>query len=222
MPYKKMPPQAYTKETLQEAFEWWNQQPDEFRDKVQDKDDLVGYYLRVRRKSGGSDISDVAKASFSSELKGLARNLDNFEGYKSDRSSSTGQSTKPNPSSSNPYQQQSSQDPFTQSEKKGAEMSFEPSMQLKFPDMSKSPVVTAEVDEAYTSKPSTPTSSPQSINLPKSTEQKSLDRSERYFKLDEKSYQVIKKTREALNLSSDNEALRAIIALGESKIKSLL
>ena len=208
MPYKKMPPQAYTKETLQEAFEWWNQQPDEFRDKVQDKDDLVGYYLRVRRKSGGSDISDVAKASFSSELKGLAKNLDNFEGYKSDRISS--QSPHNHEKKDTGYSSHSS----SHSEKKESGMSFEPSMQLKFPDMSRSPVVTAEPVE--TPRP------PQSLSLPKSSEPKSLDLSDRYFKLDEKSYHAIKKTKEALNLSSDNEALRAIIALGESKIKSLL
>lgn len=207
MPYKKMPPQAYTKETLQEAFEWWNQQPDEFRDKVQDKDDLVGYYLRVRRKSGSSDISDVAKASFSSELKGLARNLDNFEGYKSDRISS--QNSQPHEKKETGFHNSSP----SHSEKKESGMSFEPSMQLKFPDMSKSPVVTPEPVE---------TPRPQTLSLPKTSDLKNLDQSERYFKLDEKSYHAIKKTREALNLSTDNEALRAIIALGESKIKSLL
>lgn len=211
MPYKKMPPQAYTKETLQEAFEWWNQQPDEFRDKVQDKDDLVGYYLRVRRKTGGSDISDVAKASFSSELKGLARNLDNFEGYKSDRTSSQSpQASQTNEKKETRFYNQS---PSSHSEKKESGMSYEPSMQLKFPDMSKSPVVTPEAAE---------TPRPQTLNLPKTLDQKNIDQSDRYFKLDEKSYHAIKKTREALNLSSDNEALRAIIALGESKIKSLL
>jgi hypothetical protein len=196
MSYKKMPPQAYTKETLQEAFEWWNQQPDDFRDKVQDKDDLVGYYLKVRRGYPESDVSEVAKASFSSELKGLAKNLDDFEGYQSSNSQEKKRFAPP------PVKTQV------------ATPVQEPSVQLKFPDMTKSPVISESLEfDDGKKKP---------LVLNSSKEDLSNDGSNKYFKLDPKSLDSVRAVRKALNLSSDQEALRAIVALGASKISSLL
>ena len=131
MSYKKMPPQAYTKETLQEAFEWWNQQPEDFRDKVQDKDDLVGYYLKVRRSPMDTEVSEVAKASFSSELKGLAKNLDDFESYKASRAMNNRVGGGSNQSFSVPPS-------FITPEKTEQQA---PSVQLNFPEMTKSAAV---------------------------------------------------------------------------------
>ena len=207
MSYTKMPPQAYTKETLQEAFEWWNQQPEDFRDKVQDKDDLVGYYLKVRRGYPESDVSEVAKASFSSELKGLAKNLDDFEGYQSGKSPEKKIPSPPLQAKSVPPQPP--QPSFHPNQEK-----VEPSVQLKFPDMTKSPVVAEGLDfEESKKKPLVPTPA---------VEERFTDGNNKYFKLDPKSLESVREVRRALNLSSDQEALRAIVALGASRLSSIL
>lgn len=188
MSYGKMPPQAYTKETLQEAFEWWSKQPDDFRDKIQDKDDLVGYYLRVNRGRGRGEtegFTKAAKESFSSELKGLAKNLETFEDYQ------------PRPQ-------------VKTAPKKGNV--FEPSSQMDLLNVAK-PSFEEEPNREH----------PQSLNLPQplkpaSSPQKS---DALFFRLDEKSRVMVKEAKEKLNLSSEEEALRALIALGHARLKSL-
>ena len=42
-----------------------------------------------------------------------------------------------------------------------------------------------------------------------------------FFKLDPQSKATVARAKEALNLSSEEEALRALISLGKSKIKSI-
>lgn len=196
MSYGKMPPQAYTKETLQEAFEWWSEQPDELRSQIQDKDDLVGYYLKVCRgvalpkKEGG--FTKAAKDSFSSELKGLVKNLDAFEGYEDKKGS-------------NPNKRPTQHKP--QSLELPKSSVFEPlSSQLQFPEMS-NPLVAAAVEDV----PST--ASPALV---------ATDVQSQFFRLDGKSKESVAQAKQILNLSSDEEALRALIALGDAKIKGLI
>ena len=187
MSYGKMAPQAYTKETLQEAFEWWSKQSDDFRSQIQDKDDLVGYYLRSRgeapskaEKSEG--FTETAKASFASELKGLAKNLETFEDYAKPKSK---MGSGPSPRDQKPI--------------------FEPVQQMQFPDLSKS-LVPTEDEKAW-------------VVEAKNNNNPSVKSS--FFKLDPQSKATVLRAKEALNLSSEDEALRALIALGKSKIKSI-
>lgn len=188
MSYGKMPPQAYTKETLQEAFEWWSEQTEDLRSQIQDKDDLVGYFLKSRgeklyvpEKMEG--FTRTAKASFSTELKGLAKNLEDFEDY-------TGQTSQPRKTSV----------------VKEQKLEVEPSFQMPFPDLSKT-LVPASDDR-------NPTSNTM-IAKSKANIQNS------FYKLDPQSKATVLKAKEALNLSSEDEALRALISLGKSRIKSL-
>ena len=231
MPYKKMPPQAYTKETLQEAFEWWNQQSEDFRDDVQDKDDLVGYYLKVRRGYSESDVSEVAKASFSSELKGLAKNLDDFEGYQPGRVEEKKRTPshqfksaiqpqhqphqpQPQPQPQPQHQPQSQHQSQPQPQHQSQSLLSQPSVQLKFSDMAKNPVVSEGLDLKENKR--------KALTVNSIQENQSIDESNKYFKLDPKSLESVKEVKKALNLSSDQEALRAIIALGVIKLASLL
>ncbi|MGH1468560.1 MAG: hypothetical protein ACRBBP_06745, partial [Bdellovibrionales bacterium] len=170
MSYGKMPPQAYTKETLQEAFEWWSEQPEELRNQIQDKDDLVGYYLRINRgeeppKNEGG-FSKAAKESFSSELKGLVKNLDAFEGYE-------GKGPKPQRSFEQAPKAQTGVMTRAQAfEPRMPAHVFEPSRQMQFPEMSKPLVPTVEGAAAPV---------PSQSSLAK-TEQKG-----QFFRLDERS-----------------------------------
>ena len=196
MSFDKMPPQAYTKETLQEAFEWWSEQGDELRNQIQDKDDLVGYYLRSNRSPGANKVAKTpregftktAQESFSTELKGLAKDLDDFEGYQPKAQVQQ-----------RPREQQQQYKPV-----------FEPALQMQFPDLSKNLVPTKE----KTGEPGS--SSPAVVS-----KSKSLAPQNQFFKLDVKSKASVAKVKEALNLSSEEEALRVLIAMGESKVKSL-
>ncbi len=204
MSYGKMPPQAYTKETLQNAFEWWSQQPEDLRNQIQDKDDLVGYYLRLHRgieppKNEGG-FTKAAKESFSLELKGLVKNLDAFEGYEEKMIQP------PTKSEEKPKPKFCEQLKIPQVKHSTTTPVFNPSNQLQFPNMSKPLIPTKEAD-IMISKPST---------LANSKIQ------EKFFKLDEKSKISVAKTKKLLNLSSDEEALRALIALGKSRIKELI
>ncbi len=210
MPYGKMPPQAYTKDTLQEAFEWWSEQPDELRAKIQDKDDLVGYYLRINR--GGGESSDPvesggftkkAKESFSTELKGLVKNLDAFEGYEGDQVKPTQGAFKTHQASKpQTVELQRPQSPPQQHHV------FEPASQLQFPEMSKPLVPTAEAT--------------QPLKVQNSNQITTKNSPGQFFRLDENSKASVAQARKLLNLSSDEEALRALIALGSAKMKSLI
>ena len=190
MSYGKMPPQAYTKETLQEAFEWWSEQTEDLRNQIQDKDDLVGYYLKARIGKSYTPSTDknegftkTSKASFSSELKGLAKNLEDFEDYRGVR---------PQPKK-------------TVFEKE-SKAETQPSLQIPFPDLSKT-LVPASDDRSQASS---------SLQMKSQT---NLQNS--FFKLDAQSKATVLRAKEALNLSSEDEALRALISLGKSKIKSI-
>jgi hypothetical protein len=221
MSYGKMPPQAYTKETLQEAFEWWSEQPDELRNQIQDKDDLVGYYLKVNRGSDSSNQSGFtksAKESFSSELKGLAKNLDAFEGYdretaaKNEQRNAQVQNHQNASHAASSYVAERAHNSHHHTPKASGvrhKQVFEPSIQLQFPEMSKPLVPSSEeVNSA--------------LNLgPGGSMVSQGTKSQQFFKLDEKSKASVAQVRSLLNLSSDEEALRAIIALGISKVKSL-
>jgi hypothetical protein len=191
MSFDKMPPQAYTKETLQEAFEWWSEQSEDLRNQIQDKDDLVGYYLRSNRSRKVAPPKEgftrSAKESFSSELKGLAKDLDGFEGY------------------------QGGSPPSRTGAPKHSKPVFEPASQMQFPDLSKTLVPTPE--EVKIPKPET-------VPVPKKTSEASLVQNQ-FFKLDAKSKAVVARVKDRLNLSSEEEALRVLIAMGESKIKSI-
>jgi len=188
MSYGKMPPQAYTKETLQEAFEWWSEQNEDLRSQIQDKDDLVGYFLKSRggkaySPENSEGFTRTAKESFSSELKGLAKNLEDFEDY-------TGPTLQPKKAFN-------MKEPIQEAQ---------PSFQMPFPDLSKT-LVPASDDRV-------PSSNSLQVK-PKVNLQNS------FFKLDPQSKATVEKAKVALNLSSEDEALRALISLGKAKIKSI-
>lgn len=218
MPYGKMPPQAYTKETLQEAFEWWSEQPEEFRAQVQDKDDLVGYYLRINRgvtaEPKKEGFTKAAKESFSSELKGLVKNLDTFEGYEGKEAPQQrpAQVSVQTPVVAHAFAESS---PVLQ--KKHI---FEPAAQMQFPEMSK-PLIPARAENVAAAAAA---GSGAAIVATSTTSALATTSSAQgqFFKLDAKSKSSVAKAKELLNLSSDEEALRALIALGGAKIKGLI
>lgn len=72
-----MPPQAYTREMLSQAFEWLKTQPVYVRERATTADGLVSMYLQSRKSSGPADAPSVE--SFKSDLRNLAENMKSFE-----------------------------------------------------------------------------------------------------------------------------------------------
>lgn len=223
MSHGKMAPQAYTKQILQEAFEWWSEQPESFRSQIQDSDDLVGYYLRVHRgeavtqavDDSGNGFTKSSQESFSSELKGLAQDLSSFEGYSEskkaqrphflskDHSATSHRANKHNQSGaqggSGAFSQKKPQQPQQIQMPQPQPQQLQQQQQLSLPTMSNQLLV----PQAQSDKPV------QNMNG-------------QFFKLDGRSLQMVKEARELLNLSSDEEALRALISFGAQKFKNLL
>jgi hypothetical protein len=74
-----LPPQAYTKEVLAQAFTWLQGQDDKIKQMAQSSDSLVALYLRAKRH--GDQPSGDAPASvesFRHQLKTLAHDLQQF------------------------------------------------------------------------------------------------------------------------------------------------
>lgn len=75
-----LPPQAYTREMLAQAFLWLQDQPDTIKSMAQTPDTLVGLYLRAKR-NGESSLESVAPRStesFRSTLRDLANSIQQF------------------------------------------------------------------------------------------------------------------------------------------------
>lgn len=73
-----LPPQAYTRETLQEAFNWLQEQPEPVRATVHTPERLVSLYQKAQRMNEFE--APVSSKKFIDDLKTLANSLDQFEG----------------------------------------------------------------------------------------------------------------------------------------------
>lgn len=83
----KVPPQAYTRDTLVKAIEWLSGQPPAVRERANSADLIVSHYLMARRQSGNfpssaatvNDMAPVSQETFKADLKHLAEDLKKFE-----------------------------------------------------------------------------------------------------------------------------------------------
>lgn len=84
-----LPPQAYTSETLKEAYEWLRNQPQFVHEQAGDVDTLVYMYMKAKRQGKttfqsnyGETLADAAPVSaqhFKSDLKNLAEGIRKFD-----------------------------------------------------------------------------------------------------------------------------------------------
>jgi hypothetical protein len=71
MTVNPLPPQAYTKETLQKAYSWLLSQSPSVKDMATTQDMLVSMYLKAQR-SGDASLETPSIQNFKQELKNLA------------------------------------------------------------------------------------------------------------------------------------------------------
>ncbi len=153
MPVNPLPPQAYTKETLQRAYAWLLTQNESVKGIAQDQNILVSLYLKAQR-NGEASLEAPSIQNFKQELKSLANMIGEFQPMPS-----MAQTTSMTQSTSQPIQQthQQVQKPM-------------PATDLNF---------------------------------------------------DSETLKALNLVRETLNLSSEQEALRALVALGFRQFKKL-
>ena len=144
MAVNPLPPQAFTKETLQKAYTWLLNQNSSIKEMASTQDMLISLYLKAQR-SGEASLDTPSIQNFKQELKSLA----NLMG-----------------------------------------------------DLQTAPVQAAGPAAAIATPPLTG-----SVQQPSQLDQTSLN--------------AIAEVRNSLNLSSDTEALRALIALGYKQFKKI-
>lgn len=230
----RMPPQAYTKEVLATAFDWLSRQPENVKKSIRTSDDLVGLFLKATRGkepsvnsnqgaySSSSNQTDLSSAkSFRSELQGLALNLKQFEDkpevsepnisdttqvsdylhelnlMMSTQHSVSGNSTLPQTSSlgSNQNNTNQGQQNVNSALQQNSQSNVQPHNNLG----------------SILVNPQNP---PSKEIIPESADTV-------LFKLDKKTISAINLAKERLNLSSNTEAIRVLVSLGEKHLKKV-
>lgn len=161
MAMNPLPPQAYTKETLQKAYSWLLTQSPSIKDMASTQDMLISLYLKAQR-NGDASLEAPSIQNFKQELKSLAGLMGDLQ----------------TPARQNNHAHQAAQ---------ATTMQYQAIPALQMP---------AQISAAM------PSASLMS-------------------QLDPNSLQALSDVKTALNLSSEVEALRALISLGYKQFKKI-
>lgn len=200
----KLPPQAYTRDTLVKAIEWLSVQPPTLRESVKSADLIVSHYLQARRQNPSSSESPLQQESFKLDLKTLADEL------REPQESA--------PKKRSPSILRSSHNLVH--EKKEASMSSSSSMESFFrPSHSQVP------DTIPQHQPMIQQSLP--LNNPPPSQQHQRPQMEASIQglswnVDARSLSIARELRDRLNLSCEGEALRMLVSLGAERFKGVL
>lgn len=78
MAINPLPPQAYTKETLQKAYQWLLNQNSSIKEMASSQDMLISLYLKAQR-NGEASLEAPSIQNFKQELKSLATMMSDFQ-----------------------------------------------------------------------------------------------------------------------------------------------
>lgn len=180
MTVNPLPPQAFTKETLQKAYTWLLNQSPSVKDLATTQDMLVSLYLKAQR-NGEASLETPSIQNFKQELKNLASMMGDLQTPVISPNSNSIPVNTPAPNSAmQPTNRNAGLSGLTQTIKEAA-------------------------------------AHPASIRQSDNTS--SLNNN--LGQLDLQSLQILTEVRQFLNLSSDIEALRALITLGYKQIKKI-
>lgn len=182
MPVHPLPPQAYTKETLQKAYTWLLTQNPSVKEMASTQDMLVSLYLKAQR-NGAESLDTPSIQNFKQELKSLANMMGDFQSNGQPHAHSQNQMAQPSaPSYSQP--------PHAPQAPQAHQPTYSP------PPAAQSPEVKATMTLRGTA-------------------------ASLLQDLDAVTLQCLADVRTTLNLSSDAEALRALVALGHRHFKKI-
>jgi hypothetical protein len=168
-----LPPQAYTKDTLVQAYSWLQHQSDKIKEVAITPDVLVSLYLKAKMQ-GDNALERPSIQNFKNELKSLAGMMGEFEVVET----STGPA---------------------------------PAVRMRPPNQGNSVAASASSPTF-----SAATASGAPAALADSAAPSALEQ------LDERSLKTIQEVRSRLNLSTEAEALRLLIAVGHGQLKNLM
>jgi hypothetical protein len=190
----KIPPQAYTRDTLVKAIEWLSVQPPSLRERATSADAIVSHYLQARRQTPSQVEAPIVQESFKTDLRHLADDLKRFEvdhGHSHDHSSPP----------------QIIPDRSSSFEMETTEMS-EPTMISRRPLRTEPTFRPARSEVQQSLQPQQQALRPQ----PEGTN----------WQVDERSLTIARELQERLNLSSEGEALRMLVSLGADQVRHML
>ncbi len=206
-----LPPQAYTREILTQAYQWMHTQPESIRKLADSADALVGLFLRAKR-SGDANLETSVPAStenFRANLKTLAAELEQF--------------SSPNTSLGAPTSSLDLTESRNLEPKKSGPQEYRPPTNFVFAPKSK---ISAEssFEESNKDAPSFVEGKNWDAHLRNGFSHTNSNNSAGIFtfeSLDPKSRAIVSKVQNRFNLSSENEALRLLISLGAERIEKL-
>lgn len=207
-----LPPQAYTKETLIQAYNWLRTQPTHVQELAKSPDTLVSLYNKSQIH-GENYLNRTNLQGFKSELKNLAHIMGDIDGNTSPSSVTVPQTQAPLPQapalhSSAPPPQGSSQSSSGQGAHGGPNAGKNsPSMN---PATSSSSTLTPTLSESFL---------PSLTNAWMSSNPMQQEPQDLRHLIDSRSWGMLQEVKNHLNLSSETEALRLLISLGYQKIR---
>lgn len=212
-----LPPQAYTKETLVKAYQWLQHQSDGIKGMATNPDILVSLFLKAKMQ-GDSALERPSIQNFKNELRNLAGMIGEFEVVEttpspivSSSQPAAGNAGHPTFASGAPYLAPSAQTSFAPISTHASIPGVHYQQPFYDPALNQAPLPPAGPAASLGSTPlpstQSPSGAPQRRPLPE---------------LDTRSWLMIQEVKNQLNLSSDQEALRVLISVGHSKVKSLM
>lgn len=205
-----LPPQAYTKETLVQAYNWLRSQPPHVQELAKTPDALVALYTKAQMH-GENYFSRANLQGFKSELKSLA----NMMGELDDSSASIGSQSSPSPPlSANKAGLNTTMAPS---------ISTSPNVPMAQPAVSPQPIAPAgthvgmALGENFSGTVSDPSYA--LFNGMNASNNRGVGRELRNV-LDARSWTMIQEVKNHFNLSSEAEAVRLLIAMGYQKMRS--
>lgn len=193
MPVNPLPPQAYTKDTLQKAYSWLLSQSSSVKEMAQDQNILVSLYLKAQR-NGDAVLETPSILNFKQELKSLANMMGDFQSPQ--QLAQAAQAPQASMQTSHMHPQANGYGP------------------THVPAHSHAPALHAAQTNATATQAAVSTSHVTSQITSTTVSQSRISTDVNAASFDQKTLEAIQQVRESLNLSSDAEALRALVSLG--------
>lgn len=208
MTVNPLPPQAYTKETLQKAYTWLLTQGPSVKEMASTQDMLVSLYLKAQR-SGEASLDTPSIQNFKQELKNLASMIGDLQTPQqaaqaaAHAAAQQAHSVKAAATSAASHITTQTMPTHVITQHSYAQAPQEPAQTKALPVAG----LTQTIKET--------TAGVQNSNSQSGSSNNSLGQ------LDLQSLQILAEVRQNLNLSSDIEALRALISLGYKQFKKM-
>jgi len=208
MAINQLPPQAYTREILSEAYAWLHKQPPGIKELATNADSLVSLYMQYRRRPNATaqtlsqaqnELSPQSSESFKQDLKNLAHGLKQF-----DEPQASAAFTNHTQTSTTPVNKPYTEPPPVTEYQTPASIKYHLEHSTDFNPTASTFIEAKPLDS-------------RSFDVRPTEARSAMTKG-----LDARSIEALKNTQIGLNLSSENEALRVLISLGYESLKNIL